>query len=309
MNRGRRRESVFASKDDFQLFLDILHEAIELFSLRISAYCLMTNHYHLLVQTPDSNLSRCMRHINGVYTQRFNAAHGLDGQLFRGRYKAILVGEDSYLLQLVRYIHKNPVRADMVKSAELYEWSSHKGYLSKANKWDWLHKQVILSMITKDQKQQLKGYRAFMAENESESFLEKMNLKKLPSVLGEQAFVRMIKDKFFERKRHIEVPESKRLAPSADRIINAVCVNYGMDEAQLLLAKRGTINEARSLAIYLFRHMRGASLNDIGKTFDISSYSTVSSIIERFKARMHSDRKLSRKVEMLRESLMRQGQT
>jgi putative transposase len=309
MNRGRRREAVFESKDDFQLFLDILHEAIELFSLRISAYCLMTNHYHLLVQTPDSNLSRCMRHINGVYTQRFNAAHGLDGQLFRGRYKAILVGEDSYLLQLVRYIHKNPVRADMVKSTELYEWSSHKGYLSKANKWDWLHKQIILSMITKDQKQQLKGYRAFMAENESESFLEKMNLKKLPSVLGEQAFVRMIKDKFFERKRHIEVPESKRLAPSADRIINAVCVNYGMDEAQLLLAKRGTINEARSLAIYLFRYMRGASLNDIGKTFDISSYSTVSSIIERFKARMHSDRKLSRKVEMLRESLMRQGQT
>jgi len=220
-----------------------------------------------------------------------------------------LVGEDSYLLQLIRYIHNNPVRADMVKSAELYEWSSHKGYLSKANKWDWLHKQIILSMITKDQKQQLKGYRAFMAENESESFLEKMNLKKLPSVLGEQAFVRMIKDKFFERKRHIEVPESKRLAPSADRIINAVCMNYGMDEAQLLLAKRGTKNEARSLAIYLFRYMRGASLNDIGKTFDISSYSTVSSIIERFKARMHSDRKLSRKIEMLRESIMRQGQT
>jgi len=77
----------------------------------------MTNHYHLLVQTPAGNLSRRMRHINGVYTQRFNAAHGLDGQLFRGRYKAILVGEDNYLKQLVRYIHKNPVRANMVKGA------------------------------------------------------------------------------------------------------------------------------------------------------------------------------------------------
>jgi REP element-mobilizing transposase RayT len=309
MNRGRRAESIFSSKDDYQLFSDILHEAIELFSLRISAYCLMSNHYHLLVQTPDGNLSRCMRHINGVYTQTFNAAHGLDGQLFRGRYKAILVGQDSYLLQLVRYIHKNPVRAGMVKSADLYEWSSHKGYLSKAKKWDWLHKQFILSMIHKDPKQQLKGYRVFMAEDESESFLSKINFTRLPSVLGEPSFVRTIKAKFFERKRHFEVPESKRLAPSAERIIKTVCQHYGIDKAQLFLTKRGTLNEARSMGIYLFRHLRGESLTNIGKAFNIDSYSTVSSIIERFKVRMRSDRKLSRKVERLRDSLMRQGQT
>jgi putative transposase len=78
-------------------------------------------------------------HINGLYTQRFNAQHGYDGQLFRGRYKAILVGEDRYLLQLVRYIHNNPLRAGIVQSAGQYEWSSHRGYLSRAKKWDWLH--------------------------------------------------------------------------------------------------------------------------------------------------------------------------
>ena len=81
INRGRRRERVFDSKDDCCLFIDILHEAIELFALRVSAFCLMPNHYHLLVQTPDANLSRCMRHINGVYTQRFNSKHSVDGQL------------------------------------------------------------------------------------------------------------------------------------------------------------------------------------------------------------------------------------
>ena len=300
---------MFQSNDDYQLFLDILHEAIDLFSLRISAYCLMTNHYHLLVQTPEGNLSRCMHHINGVFTQRSNAVHGFDGQLFRGRYKAILVGEDSYLLQLVRYIHNNPLRAGIVKSAELYEWSSHRGYLSKAKKWNWLYKQFVMSMTTLDPKQQIKGYRAFMAEDENESFLKKMSLKKLPSVLGEQAFVRMIKDKFFEHKRHLEVPESKRLAPSGDRIINTVCEHYGIDEAQLLLTKRGTNNEARSMAIYLFRYLKGESLDNIGKAFGINSYSTVSSIVERFKVRMHADRELSRKVERVRESLMRQGQT
>ena len=120
MNRGRRGEQVFKSKDDYECFIAILHEALELFALRVSAYCLMQNHYQLLVQTPGANLDRCMRHINGVYTQRYNSAHGLDGPLFRGRYKAIVVGEDSYLLQLVRYIHRNPVRAGIVEKPEQY---------------------------------------------------------------------------------------------------------------------------------------------------------------------------------------------
>jgi chromosomal replication initiation ATPase DnaA len=119
----------------------------------------------------------------------------------------------------------------------------------------------------------------------------------------------MIKDKFFERKRHIEVPESKRLAPSADRIIHAVCEHYNMDKAHLFKTKRGTRNEARSMAIYLLRRLRGESLVNIGKAFNIDSYSTVSSIIGRFKVRIPTDRKLSYKVEQLRESLMRQRQT
>ena len=134
MNRGRRGERIFESKEDYELFLWVMLEAVELFSLRVSAYCLMPNHYHLLVQTPDANLDRCMRHINGVYTQRFNSAHGLDGNLFRGRYKSIMVSEDSYLLQLVRYIHRNPVRAGMVERVEDYKWSSHKGYINNTKK-------------------------------------------------------------------------------------------------------------------------------------------------------------------------------
>jgi putative transposase len=251
-----------------------------------------------------------MRHINGVYTQRFNATYGFDGQLFRGRYKAIVVGEDRYLLQLVRYIHKNPMRAGMVETARQYAWSSHRGYLSEAKKWDWLHKDLILSMIAKNQKQWIYQYRAFMAEDESESFLQTINLKKLPSVLGDNQFVDMIKERFFEGKRHIEVPESKGLAPDADQIIASICNHYNIDRAELFRTKRGVLNEARGMALYLVRYLRGASLTSIGKEFEINSYSTVSSIIERFKAQIQADRKLSRKVERVRNSLlMRQGQT
>ena len=114
MNRGRRGESVFRKKEDYLAFIELLRETVDMWNLREGAYCLMPGHYHLLIQTPDANLSRCMRHVNGVYTQRFNRNHVLDGQLFRGRYKAILVEGDSYLLELLRYVHRNPLEAGLV---------------------------------------------------------------------------------------------------------------------------------------------------------------------------------------------------
>src|SRR3972149_269634 len=115
LNRGRRRESIFRDTQDYEMFLQTVREACESWRLRVAAYGLMPNHYHLLVQTPNPNLSRCLRHIDGVYTQRFNRRHGHDGPLFRGRYKALLIEADSYLLQLVRYIHRNPLEAGVAE--------------------------------------------------------------------------------------------------------------------------------------------------------------------------------------------------
>ncbi len=126
MNRGRRGEAIFTGKDDYSAFIDLLQELVEDYNVKIAGYCLMTNHYHLLLQTPDANISRSMRHLSGVYTQRFNRIHHCDGQLFRGRYKSILVDADSYLLELVRYIHRNPLEAGIVENLNRYTWSSHK---------------------------------------------------------------------------------------------------------------------------------------------------------------------------------------
>ena len=148
MNRARREEDLFIDKADYQQFIDLLQETVDLFNVNVAAFCLMPTHYHLMVQTPDANLSRCMRHLNGVYTQRYNVRHSCDGTLFRGRYKSILVDVDSYVLQLVRYIHRNPLKAGLVKRLDQYVWSSHKGYLSKAKKWNWLYKDFVLGMLT-----------------------------------------------------------------------------------------------------------------------------------------------------------------
>ena len=129
MNRGLSRKDIYLIDDDRQVFLETLKEASKLFGLRIICYCLMPNHYHLLIQTPKPNLSRAMRHLNGIYTQRFNRIHKKDGPLFRGRYKAILVQEDEYLTHLIRYIHLNPVQASLVQDPVKYPWASHAAYL------------------------------------------------------------------------------------------------------------------------------------------------------------------------------------
>jgi len=126
-SRGDGREDIYLDDEDRELFLRVLGEVCDLFNWSVHAWCLMTNHYHLLVETPDSNLSKGMRYLNGVYTQRFNRKHSRVGHVFQGRYKAILVEKDAYLQELSRYIILNPVRAGMVESAEQWEWGKQGG--------------------------------------------------------------------------------------------------------------------------------------------------------------------------------------
>ena len=180
MNRGRRAEKIFNDSTDYKVFVDLLKETAKTWNIKVAAYCLISNHYHILVQTPEANISRSMRHLNGVYTQRFNRRYRLDGPLFRGRYKSIVVGADPYLLQLVRYIHKNPVKTGLVKKPEQYAWSSHKGYLSVAGKWDWLYKDFILSLLTTKKQHWLSRYKAFMSMEDTQGVDQIVAGKKWP---------------------------------------------------------------------------------------------------------------------------------
>ena len=303
MNRGRRFESIYSDKHDYLMFIDLLIEVSEIFNVNIAAYCLMKNHYHILLQTPDGNISRCMRHLNSVYTQRYNRRHGFDGQLFRGRYKSILVCNDSHLLQLVRYIHKNPVKAGMVKDMPDYEWSSYKGYLSYAKKWNWLHKDYIFSMMTPKKQGRLKPFIEFMQKEESGEVTKLFSLKKLPSFFGPESFITEMKEKYYFKKKSYEVPESKRLAPASDSIISSVCENYGVTFSELMVTRRGIFHEPRNIAVYLLRQIRGESLNNIGKLFNIKAYSTVSSILRRVSKLKKYNRKIKSRIEKIQDSI------
>lgn len=303
MNRGRRKENIFLSPNDYETFIKVLQEASAGWNLQISAYCLMSNHYHLLVHTPDGNVSRCMRHINGVYTQRFNRIHKADGQLFRGRYKAVLIDADSHLIEVLRYIHRNPLRAGIVKELNDFSWSSHPGYISKAKKWEWLHKDFLLSMISDKKSKRKSAYINFVSEGESEKIERFYSLKNLPSLLGSDSFKEWVKEKFSHLGFADEIPESRVLAPSPEKIIALVCNHFKVTKEQVLTCRRGAENLARDVAIYLVRYHSRDTLAHVGQHFGISNYSTVSSAIGRVKLRTKHDLVLRKHLEKLEVEL------
>ncbi len=136
--RGNRREAIYEDDKDRRLFLDGLGDVVDRFNWLCHAHCLMTNHYHLVVETPDGNLAKGMRQLNGVYTQTINRRHGRSGHVFQGRYTAVLVDADAHLLELARYVVLNPVRAGMVGDPGKWKWSSYRATAGKAKPPPWL---------------------------------------------------------------------------------------------------------------------------------------------------------------------------
>jgi putative transposase len=166
-SRGNERKPIYRDEDDFALFLAVLTSVCERFNWVIHSYCLMTNHYHLLVETPDANLAKGMRQLNGVYTQQFNRKHQRVGHLFQGRYKSILVDKDSYLLELCRYIVLNPVRANgMVDSPADWPWSSYRDAIGERASPKWLATDALLLLFAKYKKVAIKRYIEFVAQGQ-----------------------------------------------------------------------------------------------------------------------------------------------
>ena len=278
MNRGRSRAKILHSPEDHLAFIELLREASLQWKVRVAAYCLMLNHYHLLVQTPQANLSRFMRHINGLYTQYYNRTYRSDGPLFRGRYKSIVVEQDRYLLELVRYIHRNPIQAGLVKRLEDYRWTSHKAYISEGNQWNWLHREFVLSMLEENTHKQRQAYLEFIRQAESETLKTIYEKSNLPLFLGSKDFIDNIRHKYSGKTIKKEMPQSRALAIDKIEIEHAVVKYYKLEQGELLKSRRGNHNEARNIAIYLMRKHTGGALKDIGKHFGMSNYSSVGSV-------------------------------
>lgn len=248
-SRGNAQASIFLDDIDRSTFLAVLGLTMRRFNVICHAYCLMTNHFHLLLETPDANLSKAMRQFNSVYTQAFNRRHGRVGHVLQGRFKSIVVDRDAYLLELCRYIVLNPVRAGMVKEPGKYPWSSFRATAGLGKKPDFLAVDWILEQFGADRAQARKEYRLFVkAGLDAES---PWNDLKGQCLLGEGPFLEKLFPLLKDKSVLKEIPRVQRFADrpaledifhdtedrtQRDAAIFKACNEYGYTQAQISAA-------------------------------------------------------------------------
>ena len=289
INRGNAGEDLFKSRADRETFLEYTEKAVNRFAIKIHTYCLMTNHYHVLVETPHPNLSKAIQWINVSYATYFNRKHQRVGHLFQGRFKSILVEADEYLEQLSRYIHLNPVRAKMVESPGEFRWSSYPAFIGKVRAPAWLETEWLLSQFGKTEAEAVENYKDFVEKPDIETLDNPAKGLIGGFILGTPDFVNWVKKNLFSRPDDKEIPQLRQLKPTVtvETIVEAVCQEFNCSRE--LIMKRGRKNNmARDLAIYLSKAMTGETGGKLGEYFgDISGagitvrYNHVSDDIER----------------------------
>ena len=259
-SRGDRREEIYLGDEDREAWLEVLGQVCERFNWVCHAWCQMTNHYHLLIETPEANLAQGMRQLNGVYTQRLNRAHDRVGHVFQGRYKAILVERESYLLELARYVVLNPLRAKMVRQLENWRWSSYLATCGQVESPAWLQTDWILAQFGQRRSNAIARYVAFVHEG-----------ARLPSVwsnlqgqiyLGSEAFVEKMQALIEQKPGLTEIPRAQRRAIT--QALSDFAAAYPRDEAMARAYLSGQHTMAE-IARYLEVH-----------------YATVSRAVKRF---------------------------
>lgn len=261
-SRGNARQTIFFDEEDFTDFLTVLGQVTKRYHLLLHSYCLMPNHYHLLIETPEGNLARGMRQLNGTYTQHANQRHQRVGHLFQGRYRSILIDKANYLLELSRYIALNPVRANLVEDPQDWPWSAYPQLIGFNQRIPCLSSDWILAQFAPERKAAIQAYQAFVLSGmDAASPLKKV---KGQLFLGPEHFIDQIKHLLGEQKRFSEIPKKQRYVarPSLPEIF------------------QGKDQKAKEEQMYQAYQEYGYTLKDIAEYLGVH-YTTVSKRIKR----------------------------
>ncbi len=303
INRGAARQAIFNTDEQRAYFLSLLAATHERFNAEWHAYCLMSNHYHLLLRTPEGNLQRIMRHLGGLYTQFYNCTEGRDGPLMRGRYRAVLVDAESHWLELSRYIHRNPQTAGIVRDLADYPWSSYPAYIGRIEAPPWLKTAYILGAV--GTKRPHARYKAFMAGDGDEALATFYNKLKISPVLGSEDFKAQVLSGV---GKDIDRPElrSARMLPSVAQIVRATCRHFEVQEAVIWQSRRGrgSTSRARSVAMYLCQEVGDMRLSAIAEVFGLTSYASAGATIRQLKGRIEREAALRETIERLKCDLI-----
>jgi putative transposase len=301
ISRGNNRAAVFRDDHDRKRYLEKLSLYCEEKEVDLLAYCLLSNHVHLLLETRKGNLSKMMQPFQTSYTVYFNKRHQRSGHVFEQRYKAFLVDKDNYLLEVSRYIHLNPLAAGIVERAPDYRWSSYRDYLTEKGKGR-VNCQRVLEYFSGPRRKQVAGYREFV-----ESGVAKRKWEKLPVL--KQAFIG--DEDFVEEAKRKAVNVSKDAGEGfypLKRIVQAICKASGLVEEEIKRPGRSEgVQRARELLCYIARRRSDVGLRELTRFLGVKELSTPSHGVRRAERRMSQDqdfrRELERVLKLLRSSI------
>lgn len=294
-SRGNEKKSIFVSDADREKFLGYLRQAHQRFKIKIHAFCLMGNHYHLVVETPLANLSRTMQFIGTAYTVYFNKRLNRSGHLFQGRYRAIIVEKDQYLKELVRYIHLNPVKKGLAKNPAKYLWASYKYYIGEEDCPEFLEMDMVYSYFSKKKSVAIKRLIKFTEENQVDE-IENLALKvKYSAILGTEEYSREIKEKYLSDNSSDEdevsgLKKLKNSAVSKDRIVQVVRQIKGLSE-----------QDRRKRIIWLLRAHTDMKLKEVAEFFPDVKPSAISQMCIRFQKEQRTNNELDNEMRSIKE--------
>jgi putative transposase len=289
--RGNAGQTIFFDDRDRARFYLLLQEGTERFRHRIHAFCLMSNHVHLAIQVADLPLSRIIQNLSFRYTKWVNWRQSRSGHLFQGRYKAVLVDADPYLLELARYIHLNPVRAGLVKEPEEHPWSGHRCYLG-LEVIPWLTTDWVLSQFSEKESSARRAYGRFIQDGKKEGYRKEYHVGSGTDsrILGDDQFIGRVLEKGERRSRH---------RVSLDRIIREVCKSFSLEERELLTSGRDhRLSRVRGMAAWLVMECGIGTLGDLSRRMG-RDITTLSSAAKRLQIRSKTDLGLAEKVRKL----------
>ncbi|MBT9151420.1 MAG: Chromosomal replication initiator protein DnaA [candidate division WS2 bacterium] len=300
-SRGNERKPIYLEEKDYYKFLDLLSQLPQRFGVIIHGYVLMANHYHLLLETPLTNMAKTIHYLNATYSGYFNRKYGRVGHLFQGRYKGILIDKNQYLLAVSRYIHLNPLKSKLSDRPEDYLYSSYSSYIGIRKTDSWLTTEWVLGQFSDDLVNAHAGYQAFVEEGLAK---EDNPLKDLKAgfILGGDDFVDKVKNRV-GLIRHREIPQSKDLCVTRtyEEILTMVSVMFGVGKEEILIPGERN-NFARKVSIYLLRKYTHLKNMEIAQGFGVG-YTAVSQVSLRLRKEMEENPSLKSVVQGLEGQL------
>jgi putative transposase len=294
-SRGDEQKEIFKTTSDRLRFQEYLSSATTRYGEVIHCFCMMGNHYHLFLQTPQGNLSQIMRHINGAYTIYYNVKRHHAGHLFQGRYKAIVVEADQYALELSRYVHLNPVRAGIVDAPEDYRWSSYPSYIGTEQRPPWLDVAFVLSMFGPDLTIARRRYQEFVEDLIGKEYHSPLIHTVASTILGGADFVETI------IADHLEPDITHPDVPALRALVRRFAVENIIAKAQELVDEPKL---AREVAVHVCHRYSGETLKNIGAHFGFGD-SAVVKTSTRLEIRFNSECAIRVKVKEVLRALGR----